>query len=624
MKTRTGMTGNSARPGSRLWLTVLLFVLTAAFAGSVQAKTLTAAEKASIRYAQYLFQHEEEGRTGYVEEFGVVMLDNNNIPDLIEKTDTVATVIFLNGKTYKGKIRTWSDMFATYYVFPKKGVYAYYVYDSDGSTRSKFLFRQLYVRTKGYKDDYIAGYLKNPNGSLTYYGNEKESISSVITKAAYEKRIKKFVGNVLPKKVTFYKNTTKNRKKYLGDDGTIPTITLSKKKLSMDPGDSKRLTATVEYADASIITWRSSNPKAVTVEADPENKKLATVTARQGGVASIVAEIEGKEKVCLAICKVTVNAPSIELNKSSDSVYRSKTIKLKATVTGPSGKVTWKSSDKKIATVSKGVVKGLKPGSVKITATANGKSDTCTVTVKALKENVKGLTPIQTGKTYAVKMNKKNNPVVITRDSKKLFIDENAVLTIRKGYPAYSVYVTDLNTKDNYREILELYTDNSGKSAMTLYRYDPSGKGSLSSYASVSGKKGSLAGGFSYKKGKAVKMPGNGMILLDQDLQFGGSENVTATVKYTVASNKISPVVYDDRKPVGTQMTCKEATLAAGKKYTAYDEVDGEAFDSIGKKEKFRPLAVAYTKKAVYLKVRISLTDEEGWLKFPAAQAVYR
>ena len=68
------------------------------------------------------------------------------------------------------------------------------------------------------------------------------------------------------------------------------------------------------------------------------------------------------------------------LTKSSAVVYNSKTTTLK--FTGGSGTVKWKSSNSKVATVSaNGVVTGLKAGVCTITATRNGVTSKCKVTV---------------------------------------------------------------------------------------------------------------------------------------------------------------------------------------------------------------------------------------------------
>ena len=79
----------------------------------------------------------------------------------------------------------------------------------------------------------------------------------------------------------------------------------------------------------------------------------------------------------------------IKLNKTSVTIYVGETYKLKATVSPSNAsnkKVTWSSSDKKIATVSSsGKVTAKKAGKVTITVKAkdgSGKKATCKVTVK--------------------------------------------------------------------------------------------------------------------------------------------------------------------------------------------------------------------------------------------------
>ena len=120
------------------------------------------------------------------------------------------------------------------------------------------------------------------------------------------------------------------------------------------------------------ITWKSSNTKVASV-----NSK-GVVTAKAKGTAVITASC-GEYQVT---CKITVKNPSLKLSKSSATVKVGKTTKISAKAT-PSGKVTYKSSNTKIATVSsKGVVKGKKKGTAKITVTCNGVKKVFTVKVK--------------------------------------------------------------------------------------------------------------------------------------------------------------------------------------------------------------------------------------------------
>ena len=154
---------------------------------------------------------------------------------------------------------------------------------------------------------------------------------------------------------------------------TKVTVTLNKKTATVYKGKTTTLKATVTGADASKVTFTSSNPKVAAV-----NKTTGKVTAKAKGSAVITAKC-GDVK---ATCKVTVKNPTLTLNKTSASVKVGKTTKITAKA-APSGKVTYKSNNKKIATVSSnGTIKGIKKGTAKITVTCNGVTKTVKVTVK--------------------------------------------------------------------------------------------------------------------------------------------------------------------------------------------------------------------------------------------------
>lgn len=150
------------------------------------------------------------------------------------------------------------------------------------------------------------------------------------------------------------------------------TLTFAKPKVTLYKGQKKTQTATVT-GKVQAPVYTSSNRKIATVD-----KKTGKVTAKAAGKVTITAK-SGSLK---ATYTVTVKNPTLKLTKTSATVKVGKTTKITAKAT-PSGKITYKSSNKKIATVSSnGTVKGIKKGIAKITVTCNGVSKTFKVTVK--------------------------------------------------------------------------------------------------------------------------------------------------------------------------------------------------------------------------------------------------
>jgi uncharacterized protein YjdB len=115
--------------------------------------------------------------------------------------------------------------------------------------------------------------------------------------------------------------------------------------------------------------FKSSNTKVATV-----NSK-GKVTAKKAGTVKITVTNNGVSDTV----KITVKNPTVKAAKSTIKVKKSTTIK----VTGAVGKVTFKSSNKKIATVnSKGKVTAKKAGTVKITVKASNINKKVTIKVK--------------------------------------------------------------------------------------------------------------------------------------------------------------------------------------------------------------------------------------------------
>lgn len=120
------------------------------------------------------------------------------------------------------------------------------------------------------------------------------------------------------------------------------------------------------------VTWKTSNPKVASIN------KNGKITAKKKGTAKISATYQGTT----VTSKITVKKPTLKLKKSKATIKINKSVKIKATAK-PAKKITYKSGNKKIATVSKkGVVKAKSVGKTKITVKANGVKKKFTVTVK--------------------------------------------------------------------------------------------------------------------------------------------------------------------------------------------------------------------------------------------------
>ncbi len=153
------------------------------------------------------------------------------------------------------------------------------------------------------------------------------------------------------------------------------TPKLNKTKISLNVKKSYQLKIT---GVSKKVAWKSNNKKVATVS------KTGKVTAKKKGTAVITAKVSGKAYKC----KVTVGgnyrpARKVKLNKTKVSLNMAKTKKCQLKVTGTSKKATWKTSNKKVAVVSKtGMVTAKKKGTAVITAKISGKAYKCKVTVK--------------------------------------------------------------------------------------------------------------------------------------------------------------------------------------------------------------------------------------------------
>ena len=147
-------------------------------------------------------------------------------------------------------------------------------------------------------------------------------------------------------------------------------------------GEPVALTVTVVPEDAIVdkLTWTSSDEAVATVDAN------GNVTTLAKGVARITAAA-GDQSVTAIVNVFAERVPATEivLNKSEINLLVGRATKVKATLlpedTTDKQAFEWKSSNESVATVSYGFIQAVGLGEATITASQNGLSASCKVTV---------------------------------------------------------------------------------------------------------------------------------------------------------------------------------------------------------------------------------------------------
>ncbi len=180
---------------------------------------------------------------------------------------------------------------------------------------------------------------------------------------------------------------------------TAPTMTVKTSAATIYNGTGAGTTANVTASISGMIpskavTFKSSDTTLATVSSKGvvtanKGSKTGTVTITVTSGKTYDNKVLSKSVAIKVVGKpsatgVTLNSTSKIITKTGVKANPTTTLEATVTPASASQKVTWSSSDTTVATVdANGVVTGLTTGTVEITAkTANGKSATCTVTVK--------------------------------------------------------------------------------------------------------------------------------------------------------------------------------------------------------------------------------------------------
>lgn len=169
----------------------------------------------------------------------------------------------------------------------------------------------------------------------------------------------------------------------------VKKITLNKTSVTLNRGAKNRtfqLKKAIKNKNATykVVAWNTSNKNIATVNS------TGKVTIKRRGKVTITAKTKdgsNKSAKCKFTVKQLVTKLSYNNKKQVKEVYKNKTIKFAVTVIPDNANnkgLTYSSSNEKVATVnSKGVIKGIKAGTVTITAKAkDGSRKAVKLTVK--------------------------------------------------------------------------------------------------------------------------------------------------------------------------------------------------------------------------------------------------
>lgn len=246
--------------------------------------------------------------------------------------------------------------------------------------------------------------------------------------------------------------------------------------VSINPGETKTITITSNNA-VGKLDISSTNPSVVSASVasifiqSPNTSQSITITGNTAGTAtiSVVATnnfatldeeiLAGQTKTITVNVVARIDPTRVTLDKSNITITEGSTSNLVATVEPSDANdktVTWSSSNPSVATVSNGRVQGIKEGTATITAsTVNGKTATCTVTVKKATVHVTGISispksyTFYVGDSYTLEYsitpsNADNKGVTwLTSNSKVVTVKDGVIKAIKEGTATITVMSND-------------------------------------------------------------------------------------------------------------------------------------------------------------------------------------
>ena len=246
------------------------------------------------------------------------------------------------------------------------------------------------------------------------------------------------------------------------------TVTVKPIQISMSPTskvlylingyNSAKLSASASSGDS--VSWKSDNKAVADVDQN------GNVTAYGLGNATITAFVGKREKTCT----ISVIEPTMTISNPSMTVNPGATFTLTASAT-PATNIVWSSSNSNLASVSGGkvTIASNNYGKCTITARANGKSVSCSVTVNpTISLNTSNITKY-VGESYTlVATVRPNNSVTWYTSNSNVAVVSNGVVTA-KGSGTCTITATANGVSAKATVNVKAKTMTVSPSSMSLY-----------------------------------------------------------------------------------------------------------------------------------------------------------
>lgn len=332
---------------------------------------------------------------------------------------------------------------------------------------------------------------------------------------------------------------------------SVTSIKLNYTSYDLEIGLNVTLIATVSPSTASnrTVTWKSGNTDVATVNSSGK------VIAKSVGTAIILASVDSGLSTTCKIRVLAVEVSSIKIGKNFD-LELGKAKKLTATIlpsNATNKKVTWTSSDTKVATIdSTGTVKAIYPGESIISAkSSNGIIDKCRVIVYETK-----VTSIKIGDNFNLAPGKKKKLTAIispsnatnkkikwtSSDTKVATIDSSGNVTaIKNGEATLTAQISNSNgvVKGNCKITVKIVSVNSIEIKLANIAIEPS-------------------------KSKTIKVTFNPIDATNQSIKWSSSNNNIAKVSSLglVKAIKTGTAIITATSSNGKIATCKVVVVS--------------------------------------------------------------